>query len=265
MRNSLFFIIVGFLCVICLFFVTKIHGGIGDDNTISWSRNDSVLSISGTGEMQNYACDEFRFQNMAPWSEYSSEIRCVVVQNGVVNIGENAFFYFIDLRSITIPASVTSIGLGAFKYCINLTSITIPASVTSIGMEAFSSCSELSSVTIPASITSIDNSTFSRCYSLKSVTIPNSVKNIGKNAFYHCRNLPSITLPRSIKSIGEGAFYDCCGLTEIMVRAKRPPCIYSDTFHGVSDTIPVYVPEKSLAAYRNAPYWNKLNLQAIQE
>ena len=69
------------------------------------------------------------------------------IPNGVISIGDAAFFGCKDLTSITIPKSVTSIGHMAFQGCIGLKSITIPNSVTSIGHSVFAGCANLTSVT----------------------------------------------------------------------------------------------------------------------
>ena len=135
----------------------------------------------------------------------------------VTSIGQEAFFFCIDLTSVTIPNSVTSIGSSAFYGCWSLTSVTIPNSVTSIGKEAFYNCGGLTSVTIPNSVTSIENSAFSGCSGLTSITIPNSVTSIGNHAFYNCSGLTSVTIPNSVTSIGKEAFYNCVGLTSVHI------------------------------------------------
>lgn len=69
-----------------------------------------------------------------------SEIKNLVIPNGVKSIGNYTFSYCSDLTSVTIANGVTSIGYGAFQDCSGLTSITIPNGVTSIGQSAFAGC-----------------------------------------------------------------------------------------------------------------------------
>ena len=119
----------------------------------------------------------------------------IVLKEGTLGIGNNAFDGCTGLTSIIIPDSVTSIGKSAFYGCSGLTSVVIPDSVTSIGKSAFYGCSGLTSVVIPDSVTSIGDSAFHGCSGLMSVVIPGSVTSIGAYAFYGCMGLTSITIP----------------------------------------------------------------------
>ncbi len=178
---------------------------------LTWTLQDGVLTISGTGEMEDY------YATTAPWGENCSLIKSVVISDGVTSIGYGAFSGCSSLTSVTIPDSVTTIRYDAFSGCSSLTSVTIPDSVTSIRSCAFSGCSSLTSVTIPDSVTSIDNSAFYGCSSLTSVTIPHGVTSIGERAFYNCSSLTSVTIPDSVTSIGEWAFCDCSSLTSVTI------------------------------------------------
>ena len=184
-----------------------------NEGNLTWKLDaDGTLTISGTGAMKNYDYND----NPSPVYN-NSNVKKVVIEDGVTSIGNSAFNECISLTSITIPDSVTSIGTYAFSGCRSLTSITIPDSVTSIGAYAFQSCSNLTSITIPDSVTSIGASAFNSCSGLTSITIPDSVTSIGAYAFQSCSNLTSITIPDSVTSIGASAFNSCSGLTSITI------------------------------------------------
>ena len=212
---------------------------------LTWTLNENgVLTISGTGDMENYEknCvgDSCSYPN-TPWKEYIEEIKTVVIESGVTSIGDYAFESYSALTSVTIPEGVTSIGDSTFYNCYALTSVTIPDSMTSIGWGAFYRCPAITSMTIPDSVTSIGFAAFSGCTSLTSIevasdneyyssldgvlfnkdatelayfpsgragdyTIPNGVISIGNNAFAECEALTSVTIPNSVTSIGNCAF-----------------------------------------------------------
>ena len=189
---------------------TANSGTCGDNVTWRLS-DDGTLTISGTGDMADYD------GNGAPWFDFYSQVKTVVIENGVTSIGEYAFYKCSSLTSVTIPDGLTSIGNGAFEHCARLTSVTIPNSVTRIGEYAFYDCTSLTSVTIPNSVTSIGEYAFCDCTSLTSVTIPASVTSIGEYAFCDCTSLTSVTIPASVTSIGEYAFRDCTSLTSVTI------------------------------------------------
>ncbi|MBR4502959.1 MAG: leucine-rich repeat domain-containing protein [Clostridia bacterium] len=157
----------------------------GTDGNISWNLVGSELTISGTGDMNNYT-----LENPAPWANESFE--SVVIEDGVTSIGDGAFFQYESIASIWISKDVTSIGLSAFYDCINLSEITIPRFVTNIGNNAFSGCTSLTSITIPDGVTSINFGVFGRCSNLTSITIPQDVTAIDMGAFFDCTSLTDV-------------------------------------------------------------------------
>ena len=101
---------------------------------LKWHLTDNgVLTISGKGEMNDYLD-----YNRSPWSK--SDIKRIIIGDGVTTIGVFAFYGCNALTSVTIPNSVTTIGYGTFSGCNALTSVTIPNSVTTIGGSAFYNC-----------------------------------------------------------------------------------------------------------------------------
>ena len=138
-----------------------------ESDGLTWTLTaDGTLTISGTGAMKDYNAAE----NLSP-AYMNSDVKKVVIEDGVTSIGELAFYKCSSLTNITIPDSVTCIEYAAFHGCSSLSSITIPNSVTSIGIYAFVVCSSLTSITIPDSVTSIGYGAFSDCSSLKTISL----------------------------------------------------------------------------------------------
>ena len=186
------------------------------EDNLTWKLyEDGTLNISGTGAMKDYDSDS----NPSPIYN-NSDVKEVVIEDGVTSIGNKAFDSCSSLTSITISNSVTSIKAATFYGCTSLTSITIPDGVTSIGYATFTGCSSLTSITIPDSVASIGYATFTGCSSLTSITIPDSVTSIGYATFAGCSSLTSITIPDSVTSIGESAFSNCSSLQTISLSCK---------------------------------------------
>ena len=211
--------------------------------------DDGVLTISGTGAMEDYANN-----NQVPWDNSREKIMTAVIEPGVTSIGYGAFSGCSSLTNVTIPDSVTSIEWGAFSNCSSITSVTIPDSVTSIGSYAFYRCKSLTSVTIPDSVTSIGNYAFDSCNSLTSVTIPNSITSIGSGAFTGCSGLTSVTIPDSVTSIGGYAFSYCSSLTSVTI-PDSVTSIGESAFSGCSSLTSVTIPDSVTSigwyAFRN--------------
>ena len=180
---------------------------------LTWTLDDEgTLTISGTGDMDNYS-----FKIHSPWYDKHNSIKSVFIENGVTSIGAWALNLCVMLESITLPDSVTYIGNNAFRFCRSLTSITLPDSVNSIGTGVFSCCGSLKIITIPNSITQIGAGAFWSCKSLTSITFPDSVTRIRYDTFSHCSSLKKIIIPDSITYIGRNAFSCCSLLTSITI------------------------------------------------
>ena len=213
---------------------------------LTWEFVGNTLTISGSGAMYDYD----RNMNPAPWSSYAEQIREVVIENGVTNIGNYAFSECHALGSVTFAdgSQLKSIGNYAFSSCNKLESVTFAedSQLESIGDYAFQRCTNLTSITIPASVTSIGSYVFQNCdlasmavadgnmiydsrngcnaiietltnkliIGCKNSTIPAGVTSIGNYAFSYT-GLTSIEIPASVTSIGNYAFSSCNKLESV--------------------------------------------------
>ncbi len=149
------------------------------------SDNETVFipgSINGCLVKIGFLAFSWNFKN-------NSKIKAVYMEEGVLDIGENAFQQCENLQTVMLPESLTSIGAYAFASCVRLQTVSILNNVTSIGNCAFRYCLNLEHITIPDSVKSIGNLAFRGCRKLKNITIPDSVESIGKSAFENCEQL----------------------------------------------------------------------------
>ena len=175
--------------------------------TVTWTLDENgTLTFSGVGDFDEFINGSHRFK---------TEVKKVIIENGITSICEGAFKNYSDLVSITIPNSVTKIGKSAFVGCKSLTDIEIPENVTIIGDSAFANCVGLTSIKIPDGVTSIGTGVFSGCHNLSGITIPDSVTEIGAMAFSNCISFTNVIIPENVTKIGSSAFQSCDNLSAI--------------------------------------------------
>ena len=107
------------------------HGTCGEN--LTWVlTEDGVLTISGTGDMEDYSTAAH-----APWYQYAEQIVSVNLEPGITTIGTYAFWHCIPpLSVVNIPDGVTRIKSGAFNFCGSLF-VYFPRSITNIDEGAF--------------------------------------------------------------------------------------------------------------------------------
>ena len=236
----------------------EFYGGnaptLGDDVFEEVDMNNCTLYATDyTTYMVNTQFQNFKNTEMLyPWTNSGTcgdGVNWMLHAQGVLEIeGTGAMNDFEDMTLNERP----------WKY-LSYTKVAIGEGVTTIGNNAFKDNDELTSVTIPNSVTSIGDFAFRCCEGLTSVDIPSFVTSIGSNSFYLCTALPSVTIPSTVTNIGGMAFYDCWGLRKIESLAETPPTCGDDAFDGVSpDVCVLYVPKKSVEAYKTANEWKKL-------
>ncbi|MCD8355089.1 MAG: leucine-rich repeat domain-containing protein, partial [Clostridia bacterium] len=208
-----------------------------------------ILYIIGTGRM-----DEWNNLADVPWDKFRTQIKKIIICNGVEAISTGSFYDCSSLTGVTIPASMTgNIDAYMFRGCVKLNEIqisgknpvyssvdgvlfnkqrkmlvcypagkteavyTVPGDVTEIGQYAFYNGINLTDITLPSGVTDINSCAFSGCINLTDVNIPNTVTWMGHYVFAECSKLASITIPDSVTEIGNHVFEQCDSLTSITI------------------------------------------------
>lgn len=196
-------------------FLQDSPGSCGEN--LTWTLSEGVLTISGEGEMTDFARD-----SDAPWYEYKSSVKSVVIEHGVTSIGTNAFKgYNTNLKSLTMADSITVIGDAAFNSCVWLSGeLNLPDELVTIGDDAFSNCYRMTGVlVIPGKVTTIGKGAFYNTKLSGEVTLPNGLRQIGISAFAQCSQITSVRIPNTVTDIGNQAFYKCTALSYVYIPA----------------------------------------------
>ena len=126
----------------------------GDD--LTWRYADGVLTIEGSGEMDDYA-------DAAPWAVYRDEIEKVVLE-GVTYIGARAFYDFDRLSSVDFGSRLKEIGKEAFRSCEGLEEISLPATFKIFGESSFLGCTNLQEIHCAGNFPSFRLNSMWECY-----------------------------------------------------------------------------------------------------
>ena len=194
------------------------YSGVCGEN-LRWTlvSETGLLTISGSGEMLSYQADiqNTAVDTQAPWRRLPVSVKALRLEEGVVSIGNCAFFGCQDLRSVSLPTSLRTIGDQAFSGCVSLRAVTIPQRVTTLGNSSFFGCSGLRSVDFPEGMTSIGIRAFCMCNNLRCLQFPASLKTINREAFCGCYYLSCIRFSEGLTSIGASAFSSCNHLVSL--------------------------------------------------
>ena len=212
---------------------------------VTWSLgDDGTLTISGTGEMKNYT-----YKSEMPWYKYISQIKNVVIKEGVTSIGDYAFYGMTKLTNVTVPKGIISIGAFAFKNCTVLDGVQLPTTLKKLGESAFFGCSSLTEIAIPEGLYTVWGYTFKNCTKLEKVIFPSTLVKIDEAAFYGCSSLKTLTIPDNVSIIGIYCFKNCTRLSSVQLSANIQQ-IREAVFYGTAIT-ELKVPDKvtSIGAY----------------
>ena len=277
------------------------YGECGDG--IIWQLdNNGLLTIEGTGNMQNFSEED----QTTAWRASRLQLCSIYLREGISGIGAWAFAGCSNVSDIILPAELTSIGEGAFNGCNALTDIYYAGSEEMWNMITVGDCNEIlsdSGISIHYNHHQADIVVSGTCGTdlswaldtdgllritgsgtamydynqygstpwyqnrslIQSVEIDDSVTHLGNYAFYQCDNLQTVTLPENMTSIGAGAFYGCWKLPEIAL-PDGLATIGNQAFYGCSAFTEVIIPDTVTMIDINAfQYCSKLERVNIPE
>ena len=108
-------------------------GTYGENITWNFDEATGTLTFSGSGDMADTPAGEF-----TPWEKnFRTEVKHIIINDGITNIGMNAFYTIEKAEDIYIPQSVTVIKGGALQGCKSIKELRLPNSLTNIGVKAF--------------------------------------------------------------------------------------------------------------------------------
>lgn len=148
----------------------NLYGECGDG--VIYRLEGEVLTISitgsGSGDMYNYtplqSGADLIPPNPSPWWNERFQIKKIVIESGVISIGEWAFYNCTGVRELEMSEGVIIIKEGAF----------------------YGGCYYIEHLTLPNSVSEICEYAFSSNRQLKKVTLGNGIKQIRPYAFYGC-------------------------------------------------------------------------------
>lgn len=222
-------------------------GKCGENVTWSFEQSASTLTFSGTGDMYDYYWD-----NLTPWGIYHDQIKRVVVEEGVTNVGAYAFrlFNYPNLTELELASTVKKIKTHAFRDVLGLRNYVFNEGLETIDNYAFGSDNfNMGDVVLPSTLIYMDGNAFRgttfnsltvagenanmkaddlilfsadgkdliACYreNMTSYIVPDGVKHLIWNAFYKNSTLTSVVLPNTVEDINGSAFAHCSNLKEI--------------------------------------------------
>ena len=230
------FIVLGLSCIMSISTFAQATTGYCGANTdgknISWSLENGVMTLSGSGKMKDG-------QVLGEGEHY--DVESIVVGNGITSIGKQAFAAFRSLETVSLPNTIEVLGESCFYDCNELSTVDFPSSVKTINRGAFAACYKLKDIDLSnveyigsgaftycrkityadvSNAKTIGYSAFEWCVSLETVVLPSSLTEIPFDLFLNCQNLKNLNLPDTVTKVGKNAFSGCEKL-----QLELPPAI----------------------------------------
>ena len=176
---------------------------------------------------------------------------------GVKTMLGNVFFRTTSLQNITIPSTVEHIDFTPIVGCTAVKRVQVAEGSTHFA-ELDSCLYQIDENGNPVRLVAVPSARDN-----KVLIVPEGVTEIGRQAV---REVPmtEVWMPSSTQTIASSAFSSSNALTRVTCMATNPPAVESDFEENVYATATLYVPMRSLDAYKAAEVWQKFqNIEGI--
>ena len=181
---------------------------------VSVGRATEIKNIVIPKEYKNTPVTAVKFRGF----EKCLALESIYIPEGVVSIGNSAFYGCNNLKEISIPSSIEFLGGSLPTHCLNYT---VYDNVNYLGNEdnpylclIYPNDRTRSTYNIHPDTKIIADYAFVGM-NVRNIELPSKVVSIGGGAFSQNESLETIKIPLSVKSIKNSAFIKCYGLKRI--------------------------------------------------
>lgn len=158
------------------------------EGSVTWSFDDATgtLTLSGTGATPSVDLDNIGDElptEWFPWGDHLLDIKAVVIEEGITEIGYCGLCYLIRCETVSLPSTLKTIGTCAFSLDVSVKELIIPEGVTTLGGSCFQFMYSLDNLVLPEGLTIADEifGTQGGDMYLDSLTIPSTLKSFNSN------------------------------------------------------------------------------------
>ena len=244
---------------------------------LQWIAEAAFASCTGIEKITNLGT--ITYINGGTYNTYGSFNRCTNLKeinfpSTLRSIYAFGFYSCTKLPELDLTAfegEQFEIRNDAFRLCTNLTTVKLPTDTVLTGGYQFceqggESYSAAKDAIIDFDInlhnttmTTLSAVTFYRSYVKRVLDLGNitTIANASssRGVFEGSTYLREVTLPTTITTIGTRAFYGCTRL-QLKCLATIPPTISSNSYSGILNCLPIFVPDANIDDYKTATNWS---------
>ncbi|MFI3316081.1 MAG: leucine-rich repeat protein [Rikenellaceae bacterium] len=239
----------------------------------------ATASIHGEAFANNTHIEEFIFPNtlttLLGTAFMSSALTKVTIPGSVTTWGNAVFTGCTKIKEVIIEEGCIAIGQQAFLNNTALVSVSIPSTMETwltiadaAENKAFGNCTALKNLYLADGLKRLGTMSFFNT-GLEEVTIPGSItdwplsSSSVNNCFTGCSSLKTVTLGDGLYAV-EATALNALSVTSLTSYSATPPTM---TASGVtaSANVKVYVPSSYITAYSATSFWSSCTVSAIEE